>query len=85
MAIVDAFGGEGSAADEKTEDLTIQINGIRDTFTVAENYKQDSLKVYRNGQRQITGRTVTITSSNSFQLDTVPSTDEFLLIDYIPF
>ena len=85
MAIVDAFAGEGSAEDEKTEDLTDQIDGIKDTFTVAENYKQDSLKVYRNGQRQITGRTVTITTSNSFQLDTVPSTNEFLLIDYIPF
>ena len=85
MAIVDAFQGEGSAEDEKTEDITDQIDGDKTLFTALVNFKPNSLKVFRNGQRDIKVRTFTITSAKTFSLPTAPSIGEFLLIDYIPF
>lgn len=73
-------GGE----EMKKENITSQINGTRTTFTVSEEYKSGSLRVYYNGIRQIEDETFTETSSTSFTLTFTTITGDYLTIDYTP-
>lgn len=66
----------------KTTNLTSQIDGITNTFTMPEEYTTGSLKVYFNGQRQIVGVDVTELSSTTFSLSFVPSSPDMLNVDY---
>lgn len=68
--------------DMEQENLTSQINGSNDTFTVSVNFVSDSLRVYYNGIRQ-TNDFFSITSNNQFQLTFTPITGDKLEIDYV--
>tara|TARA_R100001163_G_scaffold61175_1_gene50968 strand:+ start:134 stop:388 length:255 start_codon:yes stop_codon:yes gene_type:complete len=69
--------------DMEQENLTSQINGSNDTFTVSVNFDSTSLRVYYNGIRQTNDFFSTI-SNNQFQLTFSPATGDKLEIDYIP-
>jgi len=68
----------------KKENLTSQINGSRTTFTVQEEYKTGTLRVYYNGVRQIEDETFTETTSTTFTLTFQTITGDYLSIDYTP-
>jgi len=68
----------------KKQNVTSQINGTRTTFTVQEEYKTGSLRVYYNGVRQIEDETFTETTSTTFTLTFTTITGDYLSIDYTP-
>ena len=68
----------------KKQNVTSQINGTRTTFTVQEEYKTGSLRVYYNGVRQIEDETFSETTSTTFTLTFQTITGDFLSIDYTP-
>lgn len=72
----------GGSSTDITDNLTAQIDGLADTFTTTGSFLPDSLKVYYNGVRQITGVTVTVVGSNQFRLSFVPGAGDYLLVDY---
>jgi hypothetical protein len=73
-------GGE----EMKKENLTSQINGSRTTFTVSEEYKTGSLRVYYNGVRQIESETFSETTSTTFTVTFTTISGDYLSIDYTP-
>lgn len=73
-------GGE----EMKKENLTSQINGSRTTFTVSEEYKTGSLRVYYNGVRQIENETFSETTSTTFTVTFTTISGDYLSIDYTP-
>ena len=76
---------QGTQRDLKQVNLTSQIDGSAQTFTVSEAYQAGSLRVYWNGLRQIGGGvTYTETSSTQFQTSFTPESGDYLLIDYYP-
>jgi hypothetical protein len=68
----------------KKQNVTSQINGSRTTFTVQEEYKTGSLRVYYNGVRQIEDETFSETTSTTFTLTFQTITGDYLSIDYTP-
>lgn len=68
----------------KKQNVTSQINGSRTTFTVQEEYKTGTLRVYYNGVRQIEDETFTETTSTTFTLTFQTITGDYLSIDYTP-
>ena len=72
------------AEEVKKQNVTSQINGTRTTFTVQEEYKTGSLRVYYNGVRQIEDETFTETTSTTFTLTFTTITGDYLSIDYTP-
>jgi len=74
----------GNEEEMKKENLTSQINGSRTTFTVQEEYKTGSLRVYYNGVRQIEDETFSETTSTTFTLTFTTIAGDYLSIDYTP-
>jgi hypothetical protein len=74
----------GNQEEMKKQNVTSQINGSRTTFTVQEEYKTGSLRVYYNGVRQIEEETFTETTSTTFTVTFQTITGDFLSIDYTP-
>lgn len=74
----------GNEEEMKKQNVTSQINGSRTTFTVQEEYKTGSLRVYYNGVRQIEDETFTETTSTTFTVTFQTITGDFLSIDYTP-
>ena len=74
----------GNEEEMKKENLTSQINGSRTTFTVQEEYKTGSLRVYYNGVRQIEDETFSETTSTTFTVTFTTITGDYLSIDYTP-
>ncbi len=75
----------GTEEEMKQADLSSQCNGINTSFTVPENYKAGSLRVYYNGVRQVEGETFSEHNSNTFTTTGFsPETGAFLTIDYTP-
>lgn len=74
----------GNEEEMKKQNVTSQINGSRTTFTVQEEYKTGSLRVYYNGVRQIEEETFTETTSTTFTVTFQTITGDFLSIDYTP-
>jgi len=72
----------GSSTSEKTTDLSSQVDGIVEDFTMPEAYKTGSLRVYWNGQRLTNEAIVSETSSTTFRLTFIPSISTVLLVDY---
>jgi len=68
----------------KKQNVTSQINGSRTTFTVQEEYKTGSLRVYYNGVRQIEDETFSETTSTTFTVTFQTITGDYLSIDYTP-
>ena len=76
--------GTGKGEEMKTANLTGQIDGSTQNFTVPENYKSGSLKVYWNGVRQIKDISITELTSTTFSVSFLPIVGDYLLIDYSP-
>lgn len=74
----------GSEEEMKKQNVTSQINGTRTTFTVQEEYKTGSLRVYYNGVRQIEDETFSETTSTTFTVTFQTITGDYLSIDYTP-
>lgn len=74
----------GDGEEMKKQNLTSQINGTRTTFTVQEEYKTGTLRVYYNGVRQIESETFTETSSTTFTTTFQTIAGDYLNIDYTP-
>ena len=68
----------------KQADLSSQIDGSSQEFTVPENYSSGSLRVYFNGIRQEVGNTISESGSNTFQTTFTPQTGDSLSLDYQP-
>jgi hypothetical protein len=68
----------------KKQNVTSQINNERTVFTVQEDYKSGTLRVYWNGVRQIVSVTFTETTSTTFTTTFTPQTGDYLTIDYTP-
>ena len=65
------------------EDISSQIDGIIDEFTTLNNFIEDSLKVYVNGQRMAKDVDFEVTAANKFRLlNFVPLTSFIILVDY---
>ena len=80
MPIVNAFGPKS----QKQADLTLEINGVRTTFSLPEPIDTTTLQVYNNGLKQRYGDTITVISLSSFTLSYAPSIGETLTILYVP-
>lgn len=74
----------GNEQEMKKQNVTSQINGSRTTFTVQEEYKTGSLRVYYNGVRQIEDETFSETTSTTFTVTFQTITGDYLSIDYTP-
>ena len=68
----------------KKSDLSGQITGSNAVFTVPEEYKTGSLRVYYNGVRQIESTTFSETTSTTFTLTFTPVLGDYISIDYTP-
>ena len=65
----------------KKEDLSGQINGIRQRFTVSVAFQASSIRVYYNGVRQSDDE-VTVIDSLNFDLNFIPELGDDLTIDF---
>ena len=77
------FSQASSEEDMEQENLTTQITGPEQTFTISKSFQSDSLRVYYNGVRQ-TFDEVTVSSSTQFQLNFTPSSGDKLVVDFKP-
>jgi hypothetical protein len=66
----------------KQLDISSQINGITDTFSLSESIDQSSLRVYYNGLRQ-SPDDISFNSNTSFSLSFTPQIGDSLFIDYV--
>jgi len=73
-------GGDGE--EMKKANLTGQVNGINQVFTVPENYETNTLRVYHNGIRQVKDVTYSETTSTTFTLTFTPVNGDYITIDY---
>lgn len=76
--------GSGAADNMKQADLTSQVNGERNVFTVPENYQTGTIRVYYNGLRQVKNDHFTEPNQNQVTLLFTPQTGDFITVDYIP-
>jgi hypothetical protein len=77
--------GTGTGTGETVEkaDLTSQITGSTNVFTIPES-NTSSIRLYFNGLRQVEGENFTVTNSTTLTLSFTPQTGDFLTIDYTP-
>ena len=74
----------GDGDNMKKEDLSAQVNSSNQTYTVSEDYKTGSLRVYWNGVRQIELVTFSESTSTTFSTTFIANTGDYLTIDYKP-
>ena len=71
-----------SSSKPEIENITSQIDGVKNEFVSTKNFDLQRLSVYYNGVRQITGVSVTILNNSTFRLSFVPTSGTHLLIEY---
>jgi len=73
-------------SDLLAEDLSNQINGVRVSFTVSEEFQDVRLFVYLNGlfQGPPGGSDITVTSNTTFEISMTPLTGDSLTVIYSP-
>lgn len=71
-----------SGAEMKKADLTSQVDGEENVFTVPNVYVAGSLRVYYNGIRQESGNGFSETTSTTFTTTFTPSVGETISVDY---
>lgn len=72
----------GVSKELQQANLTSQINGSTQNFTVPKKYKTGSLRVYWNGLRQVQDVTFTEISTTVFQTTFTPEVGDYIVIDY---
>ena len=84
------FGGpfqpiQGS--DLQSENLTSQINGSNQTFTVSQEFQSTRIFVFLNGlfQGPADGSEITVNTTTTFTISTVPLTGDSITVIYSPF
>lgn len=73
----------GGGDDVKKANLTGQIDGSNQVFTVPETYVSNSLRVYYNGIRQVKDVSYTETNTTTFTVSFTPVSGEYITIDYV--
>ena len=73
----------GGGDDVKKANLTAQIDGSNQIFTVPEAYAANSLRVYYNGIRQVKDVSYTETNTTTFTVSFTPISGEYITIDYV--
>jgi hypothetical protein len=73
----------GTGADMEKANLTSQITGSTDVFTIPDS-DTSTIRVYYNGIRQVEGENFTVNNSTTITLAFTPQTGDFLTIDYTP-
>jgi hypothetical protein len=77
--------GSGGGADGSifSEDLSAQADGSTTSYTTTQLYTAETLRVYRNGQRQGTTQ-ITETGPSTFSTSFTASAGEVIIVDYTP-
>lgn len=68
----------------ETDNLTSQIDGVTNSFTISRPFFSGRLYVYYNGVRQQVGSGITITSTTTFTCEFTPAISDTLFADYNP-
>ena len=71
-----------SGDELKQANLTGQINGSNQNFTIPESIKSGSLRVYWNGLRQVSSNTYSELTSTTFSTTFIPVSGDFLIVEY---
>ena len=71
-----------SGDELKQANLTSQINGSVQNFTIPESIKSGSLRVYWNGLRQVSSNTYSELTSTTFSTTFTPVNGDFLIVEY---
>ena len=66
----------------KQANLTSQINGERQVFTIPDQFVGGSVRLYYNGVRQVAGETYTESNDTQISLQFTPQVGDFLTCDY---
>jgi len=73
-----------SSTDEmKQADLTSQITGSNQSYTLPESYVAGSLRVYWNGIRQVEGESFDEHNQTVFTTDFTPQSGDYITVDYV--
>ena len=72
----------GTGEEMKKANLTSQIDGETQLFTLPETYKAGSLRVYWNGIRQIVSVSFSETSNGTFTTTFTPQSGEYIAVEY---
>ena len=70
--------------DMSKENLTNQITGSSQQFTISQDIQSGSLRVYWNGIRQVESDSFTVLTSTTFSTNFTPLSGETLIVEYIP-
>jgi len=73
-------------SDLKAEDLSSQIDGIKNQFTVQESFQEIRIFVFLNGlfQGPAGGSFITVTGGQTFTISEVPVSGDNLSVMYSP-
>ena len=85
MAISNTYGPSGGAGDEgvvTVENLTSQIDGATQSFTVLKTYEIRSLQVFWNGLQHIHDVGITETGARTFTTSFTPQSGDTLVVVY---
>tara|TARA_Y100000401_G_C8205597_1_gene165812 strand:+ start:295 stop:552 length:258 start_codon:yes stop_codon:yes gene_type:complete len=74
----------GSESDMKQANITSQVNGVSQSFTIPEAIQANSLRVYWNGLKQTQTTTYSETGTTTFSTNFTPLNGDVLTIEYIP-
>ena len=72
-----------TSGDElRQANLTGQINGSNQNFTIPESIISGSLRVYWNGLRQVSSNTYSELTDTTFSTTFIPVNGDFLVVEY---
>ena len=66
------------------ENLSNQITGSANQFTISEDIESGSLRVYWNGIRQVESNSFNELTSTTFSTSFTPISGDTLIVEYIP-
>ena len=72
----------GGATSKTEEDLTSQVDGSNQSFTISQSFVADSIEVFYNGIKQRTPNEFTVVNSTTIQTVFVPSSNSTLTVFY---
>ena len=72
----------GSQTSKTEEDLTSQVDGSNQSFTISQSFVADSIEVFYNGIKQRTTNEFTVVNSTTIQTVFVPSSNSTLTVFY---
>ena len=79
MPIANVFSSSGEKL--LSEDISDQLNGSRQVFTVSNDFESGSLRVYWNGVRQ-SGNEITVQTAATFQTSFQAASNGSLIVEF---